>query len=148
MSEYIKRIRTTSGDKQIDYEALANLPSINGQPLTGNVDIATGEQLVVTGNGDTASHTPAQIYAHVQAGGRAVWSSEVDGLWELASYSEVAACFTHISAEEALLYQVCIWDNGSFELFEQTYVTHAYLDSIERRLSNLENIPNANGVNF
>lgn len=28
MSEYIKRIRTTTGDKQIDYNALANLPTI------------------------------------------------------------------------------------------------------------------------
>lgn len=28
MSEYIKRIRTTTGDKQIDYNALANLPTL------------------------------------------------------------------------------------------------------------------------
>lgn len=28
MSDYIKRIRTTTGDKQIDYESLANLPTI------------------------------------------------------------------------------------------------------------------------
>lgn len=26
MNDYIKKIRTTQGDKQIDYEALANLP--------------------------------------------------------------------------------------------------------------------------
>lgn len=28
MSDYIKKIRTTTGDKQIDYNALANLPTI------------------------------------------------------------------------------------------------------------------------
>lgn len=28
MADYIKRIRTSDGDKQIDYEALANLPDI------------------------------------------------------------------------------------------------------------------------
>jgi hypothetical protein len=28
MSDYIKKIRTTSGDKQIDYNALANLPGL------------------------------------------------------------------------------------------------------------------------
>lgn len=28
MSDYIERIRTTTGDKQIDYNALANLPTI------------------------------------------------------------------------------------------------------------------------
>lgn len=29
-SEYIKKIRTETGDKQIDYEALANLPDLSG----------------------------------------------------------------------------------------------------------------------
>ena len=28
MADYVKRIRTDDGDKQIDYEALANLPTI------------------------------------------------------------------------------------------------------------------------
>lgn len=28
LSDYIKKIRTSNGDKQIDYEALANLPTI------------------------------------------------------------------------------------------------------------------------
>ena len=38
-SEYIKKIRTTNGDKQIDYESLANLPKINNTELKGNVDV-------------------------------------------------------------------------------------------------------------
>lgn len=31
MSDYIKRIRTTEGDKQIDYKSLANLPTIDSE---------------------------------------------------------------------------------------------------------------------
>ena len=38
-SEYIKKIRTTNGDKQIDYESLANLPKINNTEFKGNVDV-------------------------------------------------------------------------------------------------------------
>lgn len=38
-SEYIKKIRTTDGDKQIDYESLANLPKINNTELKGNVNV-------------------------------------------------------------------------------------------------------------
>ena len=33
MSQYIKKIRTSKGDKQIDYSALANLPSLNNNLL-------------------------------------------------------------------------------------------------------------------
>lgn len=39
MSEYIKKIRTSDGDKQIDYTALANLPTINGEPVVGDRQI-------------------------------------------------------------------------------------------------------------
>ena len=42
MSDYIKKIRTKDGDKQIDYESLANLPSfktINGESILGSGDI-------------------------------------------------------------------------------------------------------------
>ena len=42
MSDYIKKIRTKDGDKQIDYGSLANLPSfktINGESILGNGDI-------------------------------------------------------------------------------------------------------------
>lgn len=42
MSDYIKKIRTKDGDKQIDYGSLANLPSfktINGESIIGSGDI-------------------------------------------------------------------------------------------------------------
>lgn len=58
-SEYIKKIRTTNGDKQIDYESLANLPKINNTELKGNVDVVkinqglsnSGKILKVNDNG-------------------------------------------------------------------------------------------------
>lgn len=43
-SEYIKKIRTADGDKQIDYESLANLPKINNTELKGNVDVVESNQ--------------------------------------------------------------------------------------------------------
>lgn len=47
MSDYIKKIRTKDGDKQIDYEALANLPkfkTINGESILGdgNLELEKG----------------------------------------------------------------------------------------------------------
>ena len=40
MAEYITKIRTADGDKQIDYNALANLPSIKGS--LNEVELASG----------------------------------------------------------------------------------------------------------
>lgn len=42
MDNVVKKIRTASGDAQIDYEALANLPKINGQVLKGDIIISGG----------------------------------------------------------------------------------------------------------
>ncbi len=39
MSDYVKTIKTSSGDRQIDYEALANTPSVNNKELKGNVNL-------------------------------------------------------------------------------------------------------------
>lgn len=41
MAEYIKKIRTESGDMQIDYTALANLPTISNPNLLVNADFRT-----------------------------------------------------------------------------------------------------------
>lgn len=53
MTDYITKIRTIDGDKQIDYNALANLPivegvmtgtlTVNGIVLTEGVDYGTGD---------------------------------------------------------------------------------------------------------
>lgn len=43
MSEHIKLIRTSSGDKQIDYTALANLPTVNNKQLVGSVTLSASD---------------------------------------------------------------------------------------------------------
>lgn len=42
MADFIKKIRTTAGDKQIDYTALGNLPTVK----TAIDETATDEELV------------------------------------------------------------------------------------------------------
>lgn len=36
MAEFVRLIKTSDGNKQIDYEALGNIPTINGIPIIGN----------------------------------------------------------------------------------------------------------------
>lgn len=36
MSDFIKGIRTSKGDKKYDYESLGNIPTINGIPIVGD----------------------------------------------------------------------------------------------------------------
>lgn len=67
-SEYIKKIRTTNGDKQIDYESLANLPKINNTELKGNVDVVeinqgssnSGKFLGIGADGNVSPMDPPQ----------------------------------------------------------------------------------------
>jgi len=35
LAEYVRLIKTSDGNKQIDYTALGNIPTINGVPLVG-----------------------------------------------------------------------------------------------------------------
>lgn len=35
MADYVRLIKTSDGNKQIDYEALGNIPKINGVPIVG-----------------------------------------------------------------------------------------------------------------
>ena len=67
-SEYIKKIRTTDGDKQIDYESLANLPKINNTELKGNVNVVkinqgssnSGKFLGIGADGNVSPMEPPQ----------------------------------------------------------------------------------------
>lgn len=59
MSQYITKIRTESGDLQIDYNALANLPTINDRLLNedftlsaSDVGAATADHIHITLNPD------------------------------------------------------------------------------------------------
>ena len=74
-SEYIKKIRTTDGDKQIDYESLANLPKINNTELKGNVDVVkinqgssnSGKFLGIGPDGNVVPVDPPQGMTEEQA---------------------------------------------------------------------------------
>ena len=84
MADYITRIRTIDGDKQIDYDALANLPDLDKKsnvdhehtasevgalPITGGVmeDTLTVRGIVLTegidyGTGDPGGGVLGQLY--------------------------------------------------------------------------------------
>ena len=58
MSDYIKKIKTASGDKQIDYTALANLPEILTALPSPNALTFTG---AVTGTYDGSEAVTVEI---------------------------------------------------------------------------------------
>lgn len=76
--------------------------------------------MVVEFDGNLATWLPGQIYDHVCAGGTAVWDmGDRDyGYATLTTISESNAMFTFISAEEGLMKQLCVFDDGSAEVFE------------------------------
>jgi hypothetical protein len=91
--------------------------------------------LVVTidPNTNIASHTGPQIYNHLLAGGRAVLSY-YDTIWELSYCHESMACFTLLNAEESLLDQIAILDDGTFDLFSHAYATPDYVTAVLKPL--------------
>ena len=63
MEDYITRIRAIDGDKQIDHNAMANLPISDG----GMKDISTVRGIILTegidyGSGDPSSGVLGQLY--------------------------------------------------------------------------------------
>lgn len=68
MANYITKIRTESGDKQIDYNSLANLPD-EALPIAGGVmeGVLTVQGIVLTegidyGSGDPGDGVLGQLY--------------------------------------------------------------------------------------
>lgn len=43
MAQYVTKVRTEFGDSQIDYNALANLPTINGKALSGDFKLSASD---------------------------------------------------------------------------------------------------------
>jgi hypothetical protein len=114
-----------------------------------------GSLMIVYSGQDTtgiATRTSKEIYDHVTAGGRAVWCYRSGEHCGLTLCSEEQVIFTYINPEENLLDGLVIYDDGSYELYENSFVPFNYLDNrltpIENRLAALENIPNASGVSF
>lgn len=72
MADYITKIRTIDGDKQIDYNALANLPNatdLGALPITGGTmkGVLTLKGIVLTegidyGSGDPSGGVTGQLY--------------------------------------------------------------------------------------
>lgn len=114
-----------------------------------------GSLMIVYSGQDTtgiATRTSKEIYDHVMAGGRAVWCYRTSEHCGLTLCSEEQVIFTYINPEENLLDGLVIYDDGSYELYETSFVPFNHLDNIltpiENRLAALENIPNASGVSF
>ena len=57
MSQYVKKIRTESGDLQIDYNALANLPKYAASSSAGGAASSVAKSLTVKLNGGTTEGT-------------------------------------------------------------------------------------------
>ena len=64
-----------------------------------------------------ASHTSAEIYAHVQSGGTAVLNNVNGVTATLCVVREDVAFFEFHSVEEGLLESTCIYDDGSIEMY-------------------------------
>jgi hypothetical protein len=50
MAQYVTKIRTKTGDLQIDYNALANLPTVNGKVLSGTFKLSASDVGASTSN--------------------------------------------------------------------------------------------------
>ena len=62
MSEYITKIRTDQGDKQIDYNALANLPQLNTMFSNPNLLMNSDFRKPINQRGQTSYSIPANTY--------------------------------------------------------------------------------------
>ena len=94
---------------------IRNKPDISGG--TGGAGV-----LIVTLDGGIASHTSEQIYNHVQAGGTVY--IDRDG-WQdaLNSCDAHTARFQYVSAEDGSAEEVCIYEDGSYDLFSGAFVS-------------------------
>lgn len=93
---------------------------------------SAANQLVVTlidfyGSSGTASHTPKQIYDHVQAGGAAVLIVE-DRSHSLQAVDEYNAYFCFIDGETREIYTYAIYDDRFVDVFNANYVGHDHLE--------------------
>lgn len=64
MADYVTKIRTSEGDKQIDYNALANRPSINGKVFDGNTTISASDIGAEASGSASAALASAKSYTN------------------------------------------------------------------------------------
>lgn len=136
--------------------------TITDQHGTQSFDIMNGvggsAPMVVTANnsgdgGPPVNHSARQVYNHVQAGGSAVFEHNGE-YFELTWCNENAAVFTCLEAKEneVEVRQLILLNGGVYDMISNGYVSsiafNNEINDLKNRVSNLENIPNANGVSF
>ena len=131
--------------------------TITDQHGTQSFDILNGvggAPMVVTVNnsgdgGPPVSHSAKQVYNHVKAGGSAVFEHNGE-YFELTWCNENAAVFTCLEAKEneVEVRQFILLNGGAYDMISNGYISSKEFDGLKERVSNLENIPNANGVSF
>lgn len=131
--------------------------TITDRHSTQSFDILNGvvsAPMVVTVNnsgdgGPPVSHSAKQVYNHVQAGGSAVFEHNGE-YFELTWCNEGAAVFTCLEAKEneVEVRQFILLNGGAYDMISNGYISSKKFDDLKERVSNLENIPNANGVSF
>lgn len=75
--------------------------------------------LIVTITDDVASHTSAEIYAHVQAGGTAVLDIGGGEYLTLSRFGDASASFSWLSGEENILTHYDVYEDGSVDAYVQ-----------------------------
>lgn len=82
MADYITKIRTLDGDKQIDYNALANKPSIGKASLVHSLTLEEGvKELEFSTNLETDFYLKIQVpkYADVTTNGSSIVINAING---------------------------------------------------------------------
>lgn len=100
----------------VQYASLQNLPASLQRQARQNIG---ANNLVVTVTDGMASHTPAQIRAHVENGGMAVLSMDEE-FTTLSHCNESNASFV-TALDENILMKHVIWEDGTYEYFEDAY---------------------------
>lgn len=77
-------------------------------------NIGVNDTLTVTINEDVASHTAAEIYAHVQSGGTAVCKASETAFYNLSYVDSSYVLFSFVE-DDAHVYGVKILADGSYE---------------------------------
>ena len=72
-----------------------------------------GSSAMIVTIGDTASHTAAEIYAHVLGGGTAICKASETSFYNLSYVDTVNAIFS-FAEDDGYIYGVKVLDNGSF----------------------------------
>ena len=104
------------GTVQAEVGQAVVVESVNGdgKPISWKcVDFPSGSSTMIVTIGDTASHTAAEIYAHVQSGGTAICKASETTFYNL-SYVDAGNAIFSFAEDDGYIYGVKVLDNGSF----------------------------------